>query len=202
MRTSVLAALLLAVTSRTPLYPLMKIWLGSTIFDEITYKDPGDGDIISVDIELLWLRKYDPPLLIGDGIRLTAIEGDWLGRTVLVDVKARRNHIFAEETCEMRMRAACSRPLFDGDTIAYGTKCCVGEKDDSVCTDWAERTALRKSLRKGETTLFTGWCERASVPLARRLMTSWYREGSGTTTKMDTITTYTSNYHSWLVSCK
>jgi hypothetical protein len=200
--TRVLAALLLAATARTPLFPLLKIWLASTIYDGIVDNDPGEWRVTAVDMDRLWLGKYDPPLLIGDGMMLTAIEGDRLGRTALVDVKAKRNHIFAEETCEIRIRASCSRPLFRNDAIVYGTKCCEGEKNDSVCTDWAESTALRKSLRKGQTAVLTGWCQRAFIPLARRLKTSWYRDNSGKTTKLYTITTFTSTYHSWLVSCK
>jgi hypothetical protein len=79
----------------------------------------GGWSILGVEIHKLWVRKYDPPLWFGYGMMLTAIEGDWLGRTALVDVKAKRNHIFAEETCEIRMRASCSRPLIQDDAIAY-----------------------------------------------------------------------------------
>jgi hypothetical protein len=194
--------LLLIATWRTPLFPLMKIWLGSTISEVVDLGGPYEGSVHSVDIDMLWRFKHELPLSIGEGIMLTGIDRDWLGRTALVDVEAKRNHIFAEETCEMRIRAFCSRPLIDGDAIAYDTKCCVSEKNDSVCTDWAEHTALRKSLRKGQTAMFTGRCEHAFVPLARRLVTSLRRDNSGRTTTIHTITTYTSTYHSWLVSCK
>jgi hypothetical protein len=199
MRLHALAAALMTTAARNPLLVLMHAWLGGSLYDEIHYRDPSDRSTFGITTPELSLG-WDPPVVIGDETILTGVEGDRLGRTLLVDVKARRSHTFAGETCELTIKASCSREL-GVDVATYDTKCCEGAQHDSDCTGWAENTAKRTLLQKGQTTLLTGWCERSLIPLPRMLTTRWYRDGHRRTTIMHTVTTFTSTYHSWLVNC-
>jgi hypothetical protein len=191
-------ATLIIASVQIPLL-LMQDWLAGSLYkDMYTGNIPGRR-VTSILTTHLSLGKKDKPLSIAEGIFLEEVRGDWLGRTLLVDVKARRNHMFAGETCELTIKAICSRAIAI-DVIAYDTSYCEKTGNHSFCKGWAKRTDSRVSLRKGEQAVLTGWCRCSFIPLARKLTTSW--ADGRTVTYLHTVTTVLPTYHSWLVSCK
>jgi hypothetical protein len=206
----ILVMFLLQNNAPLSLLLVVPVWLAVSILDElhsIVHDENVKREWInrhgtSIDVDELSLGKLDRPLVIGDGITLTGVEEDRLGKTLIVDVKARRNILSKGETCELMMTASCSRFL-----IPYDTRGCEGGEHDSDCTPWRRTTAKGVSLQKKQTTLVTGWCERSFIPLAGTLRTDWYRDGySGVVTvrvtKMYSVIMFKSTYHSWLVNCK
>jgi hypothetical protein len=178
---------------------LMQVWFAGSPYKEIHTGNMSGRRGTSIMITShLSLGQQAKPLQIADGIFLTEVVGDWLGRMLLVDVKARRNHIFAGETCKLTIKATCSRTSGD-DLIAYDTGYCENGYY-TFCTGWAKSTEKRVSLRKGHQAVLKAWCRSSFIPLARTLITSW--GDGGTVTYLHTVTTFLPTYHSWLVSCK
>jgi hypothetical protein len=88
-------------------------WFNGSLYKGIRTGYMPDRRVTSIRTSHLALVKEDKPLPIADGIFLTEVMGDFWG-------KAKRNHIFAGETCEMTIKAPCSRAIGD-DLIAYDT---------------------------------------------------------------------------------